>query len=87
MVITNKSLTKPDFRKENLWQKIIQNMMTIIRVINVHQGTLATVGKHNSVAHYVNTMVVVIVKTVTRWIYKQDIKGVIKTKKYVKNVK
>ena len=54
--------------------------MTIIRVINVHQGTLAMVGKRNSVARYVNTMVAAIVKTAIRWIYKQDIKGVIKIK-------
>ena len=60
---------KPDFRKENLWQKTIRNIMTIIRVINVTQETLATVGKRNSVARYVNTMVALIVKTATRWIY------------------
>ena len=62
-------------------------MMTTIRVINVAQDTLATVGKHNSVARYVNTMVAGIVKTATRWIFKLDIKEVIQKQKYVKSVK
>ena len=54
--------------------------MTIILVIIVQAKILVMDGKHNFVALYVNTMVAGIVKTATRWIYKQDIKGVIKTK-------